>query len=97
MERIMKMMKLLIRAPLAALGVVALVVIGSSVGVSQEEGPDVCEGYENESYAFCSSYCVDFDCDSAEPTGSAEMCLYAFDRFTGLAGDVPPCDLPPAE
>ena len=95
----MRLIKLPKKAPLATLGIAALLVIvlaavGSSVGVSQEEGPDVCEGYENEEYAFCRAYCVDLDCDSDFPVGSAEMCLYTFDRFTGLAEEVLPCEGP---
>ena len=97
----MQIMKLYKGAPLSILGITLLVAIlalaGTSVSVSQEEEPDVCGGYDNEEYAFCSSYCGTFDCDSEDPTGSLEQCLYTFDRFVGLTGEAPPCEPPLAE
>jgi len=94
-------MKLFKRSPLSTLGITLLVavlaVVGASVGVSQEEEPDVCAGFDNEEYAFCSAYCGNFDCDSDVPVGTVEQCVYTFDRFVGLTGEAPPCEPPLAE
>ena len=76
---------------------VGVLVFGTVTTFSQEEEPDVCAGYTEEAYAFCVGYCVDFDCDSATPKGTEEECLYVFDRFEGLTGDIPPCEPPPEE
>ena len=84
---------------LSALGIALLVVVlsmvGGSAGISQEEEPDVCAGYEEPDYGYCVQYCVVFDCDSEAPVGDEETCIGLFNKILENTGDIPPCETPP--
>lgn len=100
------MKKLLMKASLSTLGIAALLVVvlavvGSSVGVSQEE--DVCAAvfdldvdWSAQAYHYCDAYCVQLDCAGTPAEENLDACLTMLDRYQDLmGGEVPSCEVQP--
>ena len=96
---------MLSKLPIAALKVAMLAVIlalvGTSVGVSQEE--DVCasvfdieEDWSAQAYGYCRLYCVELDCAGEPATEEdAAQCVALLNNYEELTGgQVPSCEVP---
>ena len=103
----MRIMKLFKRSPLSTLGITLLVavlaVVGASVGVSQEEEPNVCaavfeleEDWSAQAYAYCDVYCVMLDCAGTPADEDMDQCLALLDQYDEVTGGgIPSCEVQP--